>query len=44
MAKARVKIRTRRSLINYCHGQNRLSTKESNVIYCLLLTEQSTEN
>lgn len=37
---SRVEIRTRRSLSNYHHKQNRLSIREMNMTYCLLQLKQ----
>lgn len=34
----------RRSLTNYLHGQNRLSIREINLIYCQLITDWSRES
>jgi len=31
-----VEIKTGRSLTSYCHGQNRLDSQKSNLIYCQL--------
>lgn len=38
---SQVEIRTGRSLASCCHGQNRISIREINIIYCLLLTDSS---